>query len=103
MHDRNDLCEALWVVSMAGIGLLFLVILYLTGQVMAAYEATAGGDIPVAYWALVGVFVLLCALIPVLLRNSQPPGFRILAILFTAVAPVATVALIVANLWYLLH
>lgn len=88
---------------MAGIGILFLIILYQSGQVMAAYDESGQGNISVLYWVLVFAILALCALIPILLRDSEPMEFKVLAILFTAIVPVVALAFVVGNVWYLLH
>ena len=94
----NDNKEALWVVAMAGIGLLFLVILYQMGQVMAAYTETGQARISGAMWACVGVALFLCAMIPYLLKDSKGLPFKVTAIVMTSIAPTVTILFIVANL-----
>lgn len=102
MSDRTDIKEALWVTAMAGIGLLFLIVFYQSGQVMSTYAQTGQGEISLVYWLLVAAFLFLCTLVPVLLKDSEPL-FKVIAILLTAIAPAVTMVLVVANLWYLTH
>jgi len=94
----NDHKEALWVVAMAGIGLLFLVILYQMGQVMAAHAETGQARISGTMWASVGTALSLCALIPYLLKDSKGLPFKVIAIVMTSIAPAVTILFIVANL-----
>jgi hypothetical protein len=102
VSDKNDIKEALRFTVMAGIGLLFIIVLYQSGEVMATYTETGEGKVPVGYWPLVTVFLFLCALIPVLLRGSEPM-FKVIAISLTAIAPALAIAFVVANLWQFTH
>jgi len=97
----NDSKEALWVVAMAGIGLLFLVILYQMGQVMAAHAETGQARISETMWAGVAVALSLCAIIPYLLKDSKGLPFKVTAIVMTSITPAVTILFIVANLWHL--
>jgi hypothetical protein len=102
VSDKTDIKEALWVTAMAVIGLLFLIVFRESGEVMATYAETGEVEISIVYWLLVAAFVFLCALIPVLLRDSEPL-FKVIAIALTAIAPAVTMAFVVANLWRLTH
>ncbi len=99
MTDLRAVREAMWVACMAAIGLLVLLLLHQSGEVMARFAATGRATIPVGPWVVATLSLTLCALIPWLLRDSQPRGFRVLAILFTALVPAALVVFLVANLW----
>lgn len=99
----NDRKEALWFAVVSGIGMLFIIILIESSEAVAAYAETQAGSIPGSYWALVCIFLSLCALVPYLLYNSKPMDFRISAIVLTAIVPAATVVFITLKLWSVMH
>jgi len=98
----NDKKEAVWFAVLAGIGILFLLLFYVTGRITAAHLATGKSSIPVLYWLLVAIPLLLCALVPILLRGSEL-FFRINAIVLTAVLPAVAIVFLACNLWYAMH
>jgi hypothetical protein len=99
MTDLRAVREALWVACMAAIGLLVLLLLHLSGKIMVQVEAAGQAPITPGFWFVVALTLGLSALIPWLLRDSQPVGFRVLAVLFTALAPALLVLFLVVNLW----
>lgn len=98
MTDLRAVREAMWIACMAAIGLLVLLLLHLSGEVMARFAATGAATIPARFWVAVVVSLALCALIPWLLRDSES-GLRVLATLMTALAPAAVILFLVVNLW----
>ena len=83
----------------AGIALLVLVILYQSGEIIAARAVTEGVSIPGVYWIAVVACLSLCGLVPYLLKDSDPMDFRIIAILLTAVAPAVLIGYLLFSLW----
>ena len=98
----NDKYEAVWFAVLAGIGMLFLLLFHVTGRITAAHLATGESSIPVLYWLLVAVSLLLCALVPFLLRGSEL-FFRINAIVLTALLPAVAIVFVASNLWCSLY
>lgn len=98
----NDKKEALWFAVLAGIGMLFLLLFYVTDRITAAHLATGESSIPVLYWLLVAIPLLLCSLVPFLLRGSEV-FFRINAIVLTAILPAVAIVFLACNLWYTMH
>jgi len=99
----NDMKEALWVVAMAGIGMLFVIIFYQSGQVIAEYTEMGEASISGTFWVCVAVALSLCAMVPYLLKDSKGLPFKLIAILLTAITPAVTVVLVVANVWQVIH
>jgi len=99
MADLRAVREAMWVSCMAAIGILVLLLLHLSGKVMARQAALGEATIPTGFWLVVVALLALCALVPWLLRDSQPPSFRVLATLLTALIPAAVTLFLVVNLW----
>lgn len=95
----NDKKEAAWFAVVAGIALLVLVILYQSGEIIAARAVTEGVSIPGVFWISLVACVSLCGLVPYLLKESKPMDFRILAILLTAVAPMILIGYLLFSLW----
>jgi len=95
----NDKKEAAWFAVVAGIALLVLVILYQSGEIIAARAMKEGVSIPGVFWISVVACLSLCGLVPYLLKDSQPMEFRIIAILLTAMAPVILIGYLLFSLW----
>jgi len=99
MTDLRAVREAMWITCMAAIGLLVLLLLHLSGKAMAHFAEAGQATIPTGFLLVAAVTLALCALIPWLLRDSESRGFRVLAIVMTALLPAALTLFLVVNLW----
>lgn len=99
----NDKKEAIWLVVVTGIGMLFLIIFQESNTLMTAYTETGEGEISGVLWALTALHLALCALVPYLLSKSEPLDFKISAILLTSVAPAAGTVFVVLNVWHVTY
>jgi preprotein translocase subunit SecG len=100
--DKNrkslEIKEALWVLSMACIGLLFVVLLHQSGGIMAEFSRSGDSTIPFSFWILVTVLLFFCVSVFVLLKSSESKDFKFTAMLLTGVVPIVAVLFIVINL-----
>lgn len=96
MNDKN---EAVWFAVVSIVALLILVILHQTGGIVGARAGAEVVDIPSVYWMLVVVCLSLCMLIPYLLKDSESMGFKVIAIILTAIAPTVVVGFALFSLW----
>jgi len=98
MSRKIEIQEALWVVCMACIGLLFIILLYQSGGIMAEFSKTGDTNIPLLFWMLVTIYISLCVSVFVLLRDSEPAEFKITALILTGVVPIVVIVLIIVKL-----
>lgn len=98
MSRKIEIKEALWVVCMASIGLLFVVLLHQSGGIMGEYSRTGNTNIPLSFWALATIYLSLCVSVFILLRESEPIEFKITAFVLTGVVPIVGILLIIVNL-----
>lgn len=95
----NDKKEAAWFAAVSVIAVLVLIILYQSGEIIAARAVTEGVGIPGVFWISAVACLSLCGLVPYLLKDSEPMDFRIIAILLTAVAPAILIGYLLYSLW----
>lgn len=98
LSKGTEIREGLWVVAMASIGMLLLLLLHQSGQVMAEFEKSGSKSIPVSFWIVSIVYLSASFSIFPLLRSSSPPEFRITAYVLTGAAPIVAWLLIGYNL-----
>lgn len=103
MDEKNELKEAFWIVAMAAIGLLLIVDLHLSSKVMAVFLEEGRATIPISFWAFLAATLVVCALIPLLLKDSKSMELRVVAVLLTSIAPAIGAILIALNLWQVTH
>jgi len=98
MDRKIEIKEALWVVSVSCIGLIFLILLHQSGGVMAECSETGTAKIPLSFWVWVTVYVSFCSSVFILLKESESIEFKIHAFILTGIVPIVAILLIILNL-----
>ena len=93
-----EIKEALWVASMSGIGLLFLLLLNRSGRIMAEFTETGISTIPISFWIVTVVVLCLCVSVFFLLKDSKSMEFKVVGIVLTCFAPALATLIIVINI-----
>ncbi len=89
--------EALWVASMAGIGILFLILLNKSGRIMVNYSESGISVIPLSFWIVATAILCLCASIFILLKDSKSVELKVVGITLTGILPIVATLMIVVN------
>ena len=93
-----EIREALWVAAMACMGLLLLVLLHQSSDVMGEYAQSGELKIPASFWLSAVSFLVVNFSVFPLLKNSKPVGFKVLAYILTGIVPTVVLLFVVLNL-----
>ncbi len=93
-----EIREALWVAAMACMGLLLLVLLHQSSDVMEETAKSGERKIPVSFWVSATSFLVVNISVFPLLKDSRPVGFKLLAYILTGIAPTVVLLFVVLNL-----
>jgi len=92
-----EIKEALWVASMSGIGILFLMLLNKSGRIMAEFSESGIGTIPISFWIVTTLILCLCISVFILLKDSHSKEFKVVGIVLTGIAPAVATLMIVLS------
>ena len=93
-----EIKEAFWFVVTACIGLILLILLHQSGDVMGNFTQSGKKTIPTSFWILATIYLVASISVFPLLKDSKPVEFKVLGCLLTGVVPIVTLLLVVYNL-----